>query len=93
MPQWVKNPTAGAPVAMEAQVQFPAPHSGLKDVAWLQLRHEVEAGAGIQSLACELPQAWGVAVIKKKKKKFSSEKMSAGLHGQVQSTAVIYGSI
>ena len=69
MPQWVKNPTAGAPVAMEAQVQFPAPHSGLKDVAWLQLRHEVEAGAGIQSLACELPQAWGVAVLKKKKKK------------------------
>ena len=33
MAQWVKNPTAVAQVTAEAQVQSPAPHSGLKDPA------------------------------------------------------------
>ena len=37
MMQWVKNPTEVAPVPEEAQVQFPAQHTGLKDLAVLQL--------------------------------------------------------
>ena len=32
--QWIKNLTAAAQVAVEAQVQSPAQHSGLKDPAW-----------------------------------------------------------
>ena len=38
-PQWVKDPTAAAQVAEEAQVQSPAGCSGLKDlaaVAWVK---------------------------------------------------------
>ena len=31
MAQWVMNPTAMAWVTAEAQVQFPAQHSGLKE--------------------------------------------------------------
>ena len=33
MVQWVKNPTAVAPVAAEVRVQFSAKHSWLKDPA------------------------------------------------------------
>ena len=33
MAQWVKNLTVEAQVAVEVQVQFPAWHSGLKDLA------------------------------------------------------------
>ena len=37
--QWVKNPTAAARVAAEAQIQSPAQGSGLKDLSlpWLRL--------------------------------------------------------
>ena len=35
--QWVKNLTAVAKVASEACIKFLAPHSGLKDLALLQL--------------------------------------------------------
>ena len=38
MAQWVKNLTAVAPVTAEAQVQFPALRSGLKDPALPQLQ-------------------------------------------------------
>ena len=37
MVQWVKNPIAGAQVAEEAQVRSLARHSGLKDLALLQV--------------------------------------------------------
>ena len=36
--QWVKNPTAVAGIIAEVQVQSLAQHSGLKDLALLQLR-------------------------------------------------------
>ena len=35
--QWVKNPTAVAPVTLETMVQSLAQHRGLKDLALLQL--------------------------------------------------------
>lgn len=37
MVPWVKNLTAAAGVAAKVQVQFPNQHSGLKDLALLQL--------------------------------------------------------
>ena len=39
MAQWIKNLTAAAQVAMEAQVRSPAQGSGLKDLALPQLQH------------------------------------------------------
>ncbi len=38
MAQWVKNPTVEAQMAVEVRVQFPAWHSGLKDLALPQLQ-------------------------------------------------------
>lgn len=35
--QWVKNPTAAAPVTAEAQIQCLAGHSGFKELALPQL--------------------------------------------------------
>ena len=59
MAQWVKNLTAMAQVAVEAQVQVLALHSGLKDPALPQLWLK------IQSLAQEFPYT-AYVVIKKK---------------------------
>ena len=42
--QWVKNPTAAALVATEEQVQSPAWHSGLNELALLQLWHRLQLG-------------------------------------------------
>ena len=67
MAQLVKELTAVALVAVEVQVQTLARCSWLKDLALLQLQHQVTAEARIQSLAWELPCAIG-AVIKIKKK-------------------------
>ena len=53
MAKWVKNPTAAAQVAVEVQVRSLARHSGLKDLALLQLQGKV--AALIQSLAWESP--------------------------------------
>ena len=63
MAQWVKNLTAAAPVAAEAQIPSPAWVSGLKDSVLPQLWH------GIQFLAQELPYAMGVAIKNKTKQK------------------------
>ena len=68
--QWVKNPTVVAPVAMAAQVGSPALCSGLKDMVVAQ----VTALAQIQSLACEIPYAVGVAMKKKKERERDREK-------------------
>ena len=38
MVQWVENPAAATRLAAKAQVQSLAWHSGLKDLAWLQLQ-------------------------------------------------------
>ena len=56
MVQWVKNLTAVAQVAEEAQVQSPAQCSGLKGLVW------VAAAAQIQSLVRELPSAVSAAI-------------------------------
>ena len=42
MVQWVKNLTAVAQVALEAQVQSPAQHGELKDLALPQLWHRLQ---------------------------------------------------
>ena len=56
--QWVKNLTAVALVAVEAQVRSPAQCSGLKGLALPQLWCRLL----IQSLAHELPYAEDVAI-------------------------------
>ena len=56
MPQWVKNLTAVAQVAAEAQVKSPAQCSGLKDPA---------SAAQIQSLAWDPPYTMASAIKKK----------------------------
>ena len=43
MVQWVKNPTAEAWITTEAQVQYPAWHSGLKDPVLLQKQSTIHA--------------------------------------------------
>ena len=53
--QWVKNPTGGAQVVLEAWVPSLTQHSGLKDPVLPQ-----------KSLAQELPYALGVTIKKKK---------------------------
>ena len=62
MAQWIKNPTAVAHIAVEAQVQFPALHSGLKDPVWPEHVAQAAAVVQIQSQARELPYARGVAI-------------------------------
>ena len=57
MVQWAKNLTARAQVAAEVKVSFPAQHSGLKDLALLQLWHRLKLLVQIQSLAGKLPYA------------------------------------
>ena len=44
--QWVKNPTAAAQVAAEAQVQSPDPCSGLKHLAVPHLWHRSQMWSG-----------------------------------------------
>ena len=67
MVQWVKNPTAGAQVAAEAQVLSHAPRSGLKDLVLAAAGAWVTAAVHIQPLARELPYATGEAIKKIKK--------------------------
>ena len=64
MAQRVKNSTAVVRVTVEAQVQSLVQHRGLKDLVLPQLQL-----SQIQSLAWELPNAVGMAIKKKKKKK------------------------
>ena len=67
---WVKDLTAVAWVAVEAQVRSPAWYSGLKDPG-LPSEAQVTAAAWIQSLAQELPYAVSAAIKKKKRMKAS----------------------
>ena len=62
--QWVKNPTAVAWVAVDAQVQSPAQQSGLEDLVLLKpvVYAAAASAAWIQSLARELPYASGTAI-------------------------------
>mgnify|MGYP001340763725 CR=1 FL=1 len=81
MAWWVKNPTAGAQVTVEAGVQSLAWHSRLKKgSSFAATAVYVETIAGSQSPALELPYAMGVAKKKKKKKhslsKGDTEKVS-----------------
>ena len=62
MAQWVKDLTAVAQVAAEAQVCSPAQRSGLKGSAVAAASAQVAAVAWIQSLAQKLPYAASVAV-------------------------------
>ena len=58
MAQWVKNPTAAAQVAAEAQVQSPAQGSGLKDPALLQCRLQLQHGFNPQPRESATPWVW-----------------------------------
>ena len=78
MVQWVKNPTAVAQVAVEAQVQYLAQHSGLKDLVC----HSRGLDTILQTLIWELQRARNLEIKKrrervgktqkKKKKKFKT---------------------
>ena len=70
MAQWVKNPTGGAQVALEAWVPSLTQHSGLKDPVLPQ-----------KSLTQELPYALGVT---KKKKIVANKSKSIYLSYKVQ---------
>ena len=52
--QWVKNPTAATQLAVDVEIQPPARHSGLKDLALPAALAQVTAITRIQSLAWEL---------------------------------------
>lgn len=54
MAQWVKNPTAVAQVAVGAQFRSPDQHSGLKDLALLQLWLGISPWPG----NLHIPQVW-----------------------------------
>ena len=67
--QWVKNLTAGAQVAVKAQIGSPAWHSGLKDLMLLQLWERSQLWFGL-SLAWELPYVMGAAIKTNKQKNY-----------------------
>ena len=58
--QWVKNLTVMAWVAAEAQVQYPAWHSGLKDLAMPKLQHRLKLWLGFNSWPGKfhVPKVW-----------------------------------
>ena len=58
MEQQVKNPTAAAWVAIEAQDQYSAWYSGLKDQALLQLQHRSKLWFGFSPCPGKFHMPW-----------------------------------
>ena len=69
MALWVKNPTAVAQVAAELWVRSPAQHSGLKDLALLQLQHRSQLQLRFNSWPRNFHYAAGVGKEGRKEEK------------------------